>query len=365
LSLNAAVVALLGRPVSALEDVGREPLAYDPFLPGRSVARVTGIATTDPDRLSWRLIEKVTEGPAGASSYLFENGMREARAYTTGLLDDLAPRVTAPRCFAVEKRRDGGIVLWLEDLGATAARVGPPDLVEIAADLGRFSARWLGRVPADDWLFRGWRDRHSQPEAVAPALARFGSLRSASEIERAVGWPIADAVELIERQPRIQTILGELPQTLCHHDAVASNVFRRRERDGVATVLIDWESVGPGPVGADLASLLFSSPRRGDVASAAVAEVIGAAVAAYAAAGREIGAPIEDGTVRLGLDAAIALRWTLARDIVVAIEDGGPIARGTAPAESRADALQELIALSEVLFASGRRAAAIAGMPFR
>jgi hypothetical protein len=53
--------------------------------------------------------------------------------------------------------------------------------------------------------------------------------------------------------------------------------------------------------------------------------------------------------VRLGVDAAIALRWKLLADIAGALEDGTPVRRGSAPQETPAEAMKELLVLTEVL----------------
>ena len=103
--------------MATLQGVEREPLAYDAFLAGRSVARVRGIAVTSNGTVPWSMIEKVTEGPAVASAYLYDNAVREFHAYDSGILDDLAPSVTAPTAYGVHTRADGRLSLWLEDVG--------------------------------------------------------------------------------------------------------------------------------------------------------------------------------------------------------------------------------------------------------
>ena len=142
----------------------------------------------------------------------------------------------------------------------------------------------------------------------------------------------------------------------CHHDAVAANVFAR-ERDGSAeTVLIDWESVGPGPAGADLASLLFSSPRRGDFSARRLPELIPAALSAYERGIADTRASVRSDEVRLGLHASVSLRWTLVRDVIGLLGDPGRARRGSAPHETPDAALAELLALVPVLLDSAAKA---------
>jgi hypothetical protein len=121
-------------------------------------------------------------------------------------------------------------------------------------------------------------------------------------------------------------------------------------------VLIDWESVGGGPVGADLASLLFSSARRGDCPATLVAAIREDAVSAYGEGLTAAGARIDARVVRRGFDAAVALRWKLVRDVAAAIEQGQAPRRGSAPQEAAEAALDELVVLIDVLLAAARGA---------
>ncbi len=353
--MSDSVGRMLGVPVLRIVEARAEPLAYDAFLPHRTVSRVRGIAETRSGAVGWSLIQKVTEGPGLASAYLYDNGLREFRAYESGLLDDLAPHVRAARAYGLDRSADGRLVLWLEDLGVAGRRLSRPGLMRAAADLGRLAGRWRGRVPSHPWMFAGWIDRHRQPEAIRPARERIRTLRARGAIEDRLGHPIGDVETLIADQARIALLLAELPQTLCHHDAVGSNVFSR-PRDGYGeTVLIDWEMVGPGPTGADLASLLFASARRGDLPASLAIEAFGDAREAYAAAMESVSGRVSRDEIEAAVDAAIALRWVLLRDIIVALEDGTPVRRGSAPDEPPHAALDQLIGLSELLFAAAER----------
>ena len=162
---------------------------------------------------------------------------------------------------------------------------------------------------------------------------------------------VDDGVRLIHAPPRIAALLDSLPQTLCHHDAVGATILRS---DGV-TVLVDWQSVGRGTVGADSASLLFSSARRGDCSAELIVRSFDTAVTAYTEGVRETGANIDPASVRLGVDAAITLRWKLLADIAVALARGTSVRRGSAPQGTPATALDELVMLSGILEAAADR----------
>ncbi|NNM46875.1 phosphotransferase [Knoellia koreensis] len=166
------------------------------------------------------------------------------------------------------------------------------------------------------------------------------------------GPRLGEAHRLAGAQPKLRQILEALPQTLCHHDAVGANVLRSEDR----TVLIDWESVGPGPVGADLASLLFASARRGDASARVVAATVEDAFEAYVEGLRVERPAVDVPLARRALDAAIALRWKLAADVASAIERGETPRRGSMPNESPMQSLEELSILVQVLLDAAHRA---------
>lgn len=345
--LESVVERAISLPVTSLVEVRREPLAYDTFLAGRSITRVTGVAVVGADRVPWSVIEKVTERPGVASEYQYDNGRRELLAYRSGLLDEEVPGFAAATAYGTAELDDGTLVLRLEDLAGATSEWSAESFLDAARHLGRFAGRWLGRVPDHAWLFRDWIDRHSQPESLAEGTRIVREhLAEASLGQRAV----ADGPRLLADQPRFRAALERLPQTLCHHDAVKANLFTRL-RDGVReTVAIDWEMVGPGTVGADLVSLLFSSVRRGDMASSWLPGLTPRALTAYGAGLADMGAAIHPAEIRLGFSAAIALRWSLLRDVVAArTTPGAQVFRGSALAESPETALDELVALTGYL----------------
>src|SRR5690606_18615076 len=161
-----------------------------------------------------------------------------------------------------------------------------------------------------------------------PARDRIRSLRDRRTVETQLGRGLDEVEALIDDQPRIAALLRGLPQTLCHHDAVGANVFAAETAGGADTVLIDWEMVGPGPAGADLASLLFSSARRGDLRADLAIDALPEAREAYARGMEEMDGGTDAEALETAVDAAIALRWVLLRDIIVALDDGTPVRRG-------------------------------------
>ena len=364
LEVEAVVRRLVDGNVARVGDVRHELLDYDAFLAGRTLTRVRGTAVVGERSVPWSFVEKCTDGPSVASAYLYDNGRREFTAYRSGLLEDLARGLRAPELLAAGEGHDGRLTLWIEDLSAGGRRAFSPDEVVIAArHLGRLAGRWIGRVPDDPWLFRGWIDRHRQPHAIEDGLAIVSAARRDAGIGTRIGGRLDEAARLIAAQDEYASALRTLTQTLCHHDAVAANVFPG-ERDGAPeTVLIDWESVGPGPVGADLASLLFSSPRRGDFSSHLLGGLIPRALEAYLGGLSDSGASLDADEVRLGVHASVSLRWTLVRDVIRVLDGTSVARRGSAPDETTDEALDELVALVPTLLDSAAEARSLISAP--
>jgi len=313
---------VLGSASATILDWRAEPIAYAAYLPGRSLVRFTGRAWIHGREAPWSLVRKVTS-----------SGQREARAYRE-LLGELRGELTAPR--AVVGADDGETTtLWLEEVAdARDHRWTLADYATAASALGSFNGAYLApcALPACPWLTSDWVANHSEPDKIDGAVAELRALAD-DPLVRRLGPVAAHAQQLLDDQPRWATLLAQLPATLCHHDASQANLFLRAHPDrGLETVAIDWEAVGYGVLGADLASLVVGTIRRGRFAAARAAELGQAAFEAYVD-GLQRSSPGGDrSSARVGYAAAVALRWS----IVVA----------TLRAIAEARAVPQMIALS-------------------
>ena len=119
---------------------------------------------------------------------------------------------------------------------------------------------------------------------------------------------------------------------------------------GWRPVAVDREKLGPGALGAEIATLTFGTLRRCEFDAARADELHVAVFDGYFAGLREAGwqGPVEP--VRLGYTAAIALRWTVLAGIVRMVVDGAESVRtsqGTlVPAEA---VLEQRVRLAEFL----------------
>jgi hypothetical protein len=83
----------------------------------------------------------------------------------------------------------------------------------------------------------------------------------------------------------------------------------RRANGQLETVAVDWEQVGPGPIGADAATLVFGTLRRCEFDAERAPELDRVVFDGYVDGLRDAGwtGPVDH--VRLGFAAAVALRW--------------------------------------------------------
>jgi hypothetical protein len=308
------VERLLGRQGVTLGDWHTSPVPYTTFLPGRALRSFSGTAIVAGEHIDWKLILKIIRRPEVGPAQWTNNlhWAREVDAYRSGLLDQLPGNLRAPRAIHIASDDSGAHWLWLEHVTDLYDRQWPLAAYAIAArHLGQFNGAYLTErpLPAVPWLMPDWAEGNSEPTRLAAVQPVVEQLLADSRVQSAFPIPIAArARRLLRDQPRFLAILNGLPRTLCHHDAAQANLFQRRRPDGeIETVAIDWESIGPGAIGADLASLVFGTLRRGDVASADAEELDQLAFAGYVAGLRDAGWQGPTDEVRLGYAAAVSL----------------------------------------------------------
>lgn len=274
--------------------------------------------------MPWSAVLKWTDSPATTPTAPIERARREALAYRSGFLD-LTDGLRVPRAYEIVLAEDGLVALWLEDIRATGPEQWPLEMYATAAHtLGRFNGTFLVRpLPNHPWLVTDWAARQSEPLDMAVALAEIARHASDDRARRGLGDDIGQrAARMLQDQPRFIADLARLPQTLCHHDAARSNLIARQRDDGATEIVaIDWESTGPGPVGAEIATLVSASLRKGDFPADRSSELDAAVFDAYVAGLREAGWSGDPRTVRLGYAMSLALRGWFVRDTLRNITD--------------------------------------------
>jgi hypothetical protein len=344
--LDRTAGAALQRTVASAQITHRVPVSYDPFLAGRTVERVSGSAQDTSDgSLAWQAVVKRTSGPGRRAA------RRELAAYQAGIAARTSEdSLGAPRLLAARDRPEQ-VELWLEALTDDHAGRWPVERFGLAArhiaqwDLDRSRPHRAVTFDAED----AWAERHGQPARIPEATAELIALRSvpaAQELMVALdddGFQrtaamITSTVSRIER-------LTALPQTLLHHDLVRSNLFAL---PGAKTAAIDWEVVGPGPFGVDLAPLVVGSVRRGEASADELPALEDTVLSGYV----DVVAPagISPADVRSAYRLSLGLRWHVVLGTISAwLEPTTTRIRGSRPGEGRAESLRHLVVLSRHL----------------
>lgn len=230
------------------------------------IYRISGSAKDGYSVFPWASILKIlpaqtdARDPAG-----WNNSQREALAYSSGLLDELAVGLTAPHCLGIATHGDGTTWLWLEDAGAETEPTWPIARYGLAAyHLGRFNGSYSTDrlLPSYPWLSRRWL--RGWIEEAAPYIDVLDSHRDHPNVVQM--YDVDHILGLWRDRHRRLDFLENLPQTLCHLDAYRGNLFSRRDPTGQEqTVAIDWAFVGQAALGEELASLVAASVALGHV----------------------------------------------------------------------------------------------------
>jgi len=328
--VDEIVRRVLQAPDAELIDHRLVPLDHDSYLPGRSVVRFRGQALVSGARRSWSVVRKWTAG-AQTPRAPVDRARREAFAYRSGLLDDIGD-LHVPRAWDINLADDGSTTLWLEDVRdsepwtmATYRRA--------AHALGTFNGAFLTKpAPERRWLVGDWAHRQSEPVDLQAVLRGIEVDAATDAARRALGDDAGErARALQEHQPAFIELLGRLPQTLCHHDAARSNLVARRACGRWEIVAFDWESAGPGAVGAEIATLVSASLRKGDVPPDETGSLDRNVFEGYVAGLRTVGWSGDHRIARLGYTAALALRAWFVRGTLRDLAD-----RGSRPVINRA-----------------------------
>jgi hypothetical protein len=204
---------------------------------------------------------------------------REALAYETGLAATAYADagIAAPALLEANSHTDGGVELWLADVGGIAGWDWPvPRLARFAYELGAAQARWAGRVPDLPWLSRRWLAQYLVEGP--PRLTRLGDA-DWDHPSMAV-WPaeVRRRLRQLWADPgRLTAIAGKAERTLCHLDVWPANLI---DQDGTS-VLLDWSFTGDGAVGEDVANLIIDSCTDGLMDVALLPEITESATDGY------------------------------------------------------------------------------------
>jgi hypothetical protein len=127
-TLTPLVRRALNHETATVLDWQWSPIAYDVYLPGRTLGRFTGTAMVDGGAIPWSIVLKRTRPPQGREQASDEGWKRETLAYRSGLLADIPGQLMAARALDVSEDVHGTTWLWLEDVVDRFGGEWPPPM---------------------------------------------------------------------------------------------------------------------------------------------------------------------------------------------------------------------------------------------
>ena len=294
----------------ALDDAGARVTSWSMSrLPGgmgnpttAGLARYSGVADCEGIEQSWSVVRKDLRIPSdipaakGARHPLYWR--READAYASGFLAGLPGGVVAPRLLRRDDAALDSVTLWLEDVGPMDQRWDETSRRAAIVHLARFHAAYLTGTPIPGFPWMGLHVARQWLDTLWPLAERgIAAVRGTSRA-------LAPLVALLDDPVPALDALESAPQTLCHHDPNPDNLLVRSGETGL--VAIDWQMIGRGPVGEDIAQFLsglIDSARPEDRD-----HLESTSLAAYHRALMSAGVPMSLGDVHRGYYCAGALR---------------------------------------------------------
>jgi Phosphotransferase enzyme family len=227
------LAAVLGREDGVVLTCRSEPITGSSGAATAGVSRLVVRARCGAFERSFRVVRKEFR-PVSAGRHAahardprhWAYWRRETLAYASGLLP-AGPGLAAPLCYGV-----------IDDVVYLAEVDGRPESPHVAAQ--RLGA-WQRAVDVPDVA---WLAGHQLAQRLAVS---------------SLDWSAVDAhpgiAALWERRTELLYELARVPQVLTHGDFSAGNLLS----SAGTTVVLDWATLGIGPVGADIAYLALST----------------------------------------------------------------------------------------------------------
>jgi hypothetical protein len=314
-SLTPLVQKALDAPQAALLNWGYQPVGggFGGGMDNTAIYRFSGDAQVHGVTRSWSIILKIIRALPGDDPTSTHYWKREIEIYQSGFLEDLPPgRFFAVRSFGIVEYPDEACWVWMEDVKPDLPQPWPLEHYGVVArHLGQFNGAYLtGRpIPSAPWLSTGWLRKIAQ--AAEPHVAQIQNTLTHPTLRDALPADAeAQFLKLWDERERFLNALDRLPQTFCHQDPVARNLFARRASDGqYDTIAIDWAFVGQAAVGMDIAVLVIIGISFMEIRSAHAPELVALMYEYYLAGLRDAGWEGDPRLVRLGFTASAACKY--------------------------------------------------------
>ncbi|MBT3995686.1 MAG: phosphotransferase, partial [Chloroflexi bacterium] len=225
-----------------------------------AILHVSGSANTDAGSKNWSTVIKAMA--IEEQTEYFGGPLIEVDAYASTLFEQQAIGMRAARCYRIDRRADGQVWLWLEDLFDW---VGPPwdidQYLRACKNVGHFAGfQSIQDVPSAKFLSHDQGTKASWstvgrvfmdlgPDEVTESVLKTSLPDSAYKTVMKIGDAAIAASPLIQASP----------QLLVHGDCHPRNLFLSHEgADRQEAVAIDWARIGVGRIGTDIGNLVGS-----------------------------------------------------------------------------------------------------------
>ena len=183
---------------------------------------------------------------------------REIGVFESEFFEQLVGDFRAVPCHGVTRMNETTL-LWLDDLSDSVQHPwGVDEFLAASRQTGYFNGSWpTKRAPETEWLDRKFVT--NRPAALISGDF-FNQLIDLNDNDAVADLAPRSGVHGIPGMHGGYKAVGEslasLPQVVCHNDLHARNAFIMREDQKLLTYVIDWASIGLGPVGLDGGTIL-------------------------------------------------------------------------------------------------------------
>jgi hypothetical protein len=254
----------------------------------------------------WSSVVKTMDVEADSQFASYEGSFasqhREIQAYTSGFFDSLDGYLQAAPCHGITQFADATL-LWLEDLSDSVQHPwGKKEFLESAYNIGYFNGSWPeDRAPSGTWLDRDFITNRPKFMMDGPWIDDFLNPRNklvVTEVCREAG--ISTIARMPAEYAEVVASHARLPRVLTHNDLHSRNAFFRYEPQAAMMYVIDWASVGLGPVGLDGGTLAGGGTIWGENEARLIAEIEGQMFSEYVRGLNDSGYSYKRDEVRLG-----------------------------------------------------------------
>jgi hypothetical protein len=224
----------------------------------QNIVTISGLARWRGRNRNWQLLVKSLRKPPKASP---KGGWdREVAAYERlpqYLLSNNLLR--APKFLGADRPTRNTALLWLEYVnGKPAASWSLVEWKYMASALAAVQANF---VEDRSLLSESWLNHNDLRKWVDFDRTQLFPIRLTSSLRRLVApylepRALMSVIAIWRERNRLLDRLDRLPMTLCHNDIWSGNALLeqcRSSRVRQRPVIFDWQLVGPGPIGGDLA----------------------------------------------------------------------------------------------------------------